>query len=94
VALDELEAVKVIVNAGDSPNRLSPEGEAELAAVEARYPGKRIIVHPIVESLARLAVIPEVAEGSASSAPSVAARLDDDVAERARDRLPKLRGEF
>jgi hypothetical protein len=60
--------------------------------MEAKYPGKIIIVNEIVDSPARFAERPDVTESAAPS--SVAARLDDDAVQRARERLAKLRGEF
>jgi hypothetical protein len=97
-ALTNVEAaVKAIVeqaeqgNITDRVHITSDVHEAVLAALRAVYPRRLILVRTFADSPMRYAEKPEVAEGSA---PSVAARIDDDAAARARDRLAKLRGEI
>jgi hypothetical protein len=77
---------RVIAHADD------PDRDAKIAAVAARYPGKIVIVRTLVGSRMCHAAVPEPLEGAGTSLP--AARIDDDVIERARDRIAKLRGDF
>jgi len=94
-ALTDVEAaVKAIVeqaeDGGDRVYIASSIREAVVAALDAKFPKRRILIRTIVGSAMRDAPIPEAAEGAGPSSP--AARLD--AVERARERLAKLRGEF
>jgi hypothetical protein len=72
--------------------------EAVVAALHARHPrhfgkpGVSIIAHTIVDSRTRHAPVPEFEGSTGASLP--AARDDDEVVQRAAERLAKLRGEF
>jgi hypothetical protein len=73
--------------------------ESVCSALEGKHPrmfkklGRlSILARVIVDSHTRHAPVPDVTEGRGTS--SVAARTDDDVVERARDRIAKLRGGF
>jgi hypothetical protein len=73
----------------------SPDDDAKLAAMRAKYPGKNLIVREIVDSPMRFAERPEAAAGAGPS--SVAEHIDEpdravDAAERARARLARMRG--
>ena len=85
-----------------APERVILDGgcddNVKLAAMQAKYPGKSLIVRQIVDSPARFAERPEPAAGAGPSSP--AERIDEpdraadaaDAAERARARLARLRG--
>jgi hypothetical protein len=72
---------RVVIDDGD------PDREAKIAAVQAKYPGKIVVVHRIFDSRMRHVARPEVTEGVGPSSP--AARIDDnddDTAQRAAER--------
>jgi hypothetical protein len=70
-----------------------PDDDVKLAAMQAKYPGEKLIIREIVDSPARFAPVPEHAENAGPS--SVAGSIDDDAVARARARLQELqRGQF
>jgi hypothetical protein len=76
---------RVIVNGG-------PDDGAKIAAMEAKYPGKAIVVRHIVDSPLRYSPVPAAEEDD--SAPAPAARVDDEAVERAKARIASLRVAF